>query len=498
MLRKTISFSVCLTLFIGILLQTSCGVLKKEPQLSDRKQLENTSLFIDAFHLNLLGRSDEAFTVFKRVSDSDAKHSASRYEIARIFAIKKDYPKAVEYAKQAINIDPVNKWYKMLLIDIYDRSGEHKAKISVYNQLLKDYPEDMSLYYGLANTHMQMRNLKDAIAVMNNIENKIGITEEVSLQKYQFYLTMRDYAGAIEEVKILAKSFPGESAYVMAIGDYYLQTGNYYEALLHYSKAYESDNTNYEALISMAECYMRIGNKEKATEMFSLLFADAAIEVDAKMDIMLYYYEISETDSVAKKQAYELLDVYVTTHPENAKVYSVYGDFLFRDAQYDQALQQWKKVIAIDPSKYAVWEHLFICYEQLGDWEALEKDAKAGIEFFPEQAKSYLYAGLALYSTKQYTESFDLLQDAADIAVSDKQTKIQALNLLAESYYQAEEYNKSFETYELLVQENPRNWLILNNYSYYLAVQNRDLEKALQMSDKTIRANSKSPNYLDT
>ena len=231
MLRKTISFSVCLTLFIGILLQTSCGVLKKEPQLSDRKQLENTSLFIDAFHLNLLGRSDEAFTVFKRVSDSDAKHSASRYEIARIFAIKKDYPKAVEYAKQAINIDPVNKWYKMLLIDIYDRSGEHKAKISVYNQLLKDYPEDMSLYYGLANTHMQMRNLKDAIAVMNNIENKIGITEEVSLQKYQFYLTMRDYAGAIEEVKILAKSFPGESAYVMAIGDYYLQTGNYYEEI---------------------------------------------------------------------------------------------------------------------------------------------------------------------------------------------------------------------------------------------------------------------------
>jgi tetratricopeptide (TPR) repeat protein len=498
MLKKTISTSVYLIVIIGLLIGASCGIIKKKDRLSDKKQLENSSLFIEAFRLNLLGRTDDALVLFKLIAESDPGHSASRYEIARIFALNKEYPKAVEYAKQAIHIDPVNKWYKMLLIDIYGRSGDHKAKISIYQQLLKEYPEDMSLYYGLADAHMQMGNLKEAIGVMNSIEDRIGITEEVSLQKYQYYLNMRDYAGAIEVVKVLSEAFPGESAYVLAIGDYYLQTGNYYEALLHYTKAYESDNSNYEALISMAECYMRIGNKEKATELFTLLFADASVDVDAKMDIMLYYYEISETDSIMKRQAYDLLDVYISSHPEEAKVYSVYGDFLFRDEKYKEAAQQWKQVTALDPSKFMVWEHIFICYEQLGDWETLEKEARVGIEYFPEQAASYLYAGLALYSMKKYTESFSFLKDASEIAVSDKQKRTQALNLLAESYYRAGEYENSFETYDILVHENPRNWLIINNYSYYLALQNRDLEKALEMSETTIKANSKSPNYLDT
>jgi len=45
---------------------------------------------------------------------------------------------------------------------------------------------------------------------------------------------------------------------------------------------------------------------------------------------------------------------------------------------------------------------------------------------------------------------------------------------------------------------NPQNLPVLNNYSYYLSLQKRDLDKAEQMSGITIKAEPTNPTYLDT
>ena len=476
----------------------SCNPLKKGVQLSDRRQLENSALFIDAFHLRLLGRNGEALELYERIAQSDPKHAASRYEMAKIYAMQRNFEKAFENAKSAVKIDPHNKWYKMLLIDLYDRTGDHKSKVPVYQQLIKENPRDMSLYYGLANAHMQQSNVKAAIAVLNDLESSLGISEELSIQKYQFYVMARNYSAAIEEIKKLALVFPDEVSYAMAIADYYLQTGNYYEALANYTAVYERDNSNYEALISMAECYMRIGNKAKATELFMKLFSDASVEVDAKMNIMLYYYEVSEKDSVMKKQAYDLLQVYEKTHPGDAKVYSVYADFLYRDKDFAQAASYWKKVIDIDPSKFTVWEHLFASYEMMEEYALLSQTALRSLDYFPEQASAYFYAGYSLYMQKQYDKSITLLQEASDLAVSDKTIRNMSLSILADAFAKLNKHEESDNTYELLLKSDPRNYRTLNNYSYNLALRGTRLEDALSMSEKTIKAHSKNPIYLDT
>jgi len=495
-LRKTIFQLISVALLATIL--CSCNPLKKSAQLSDRRQLENSALFIDAFHLRLLGRSVEALEIYERIAQSDPRHAASRYEMAKLYALQKNFEKAFESAKSAVKIDPTNKWYKMLLIDLYDKTGDHKSKVPVYQQLIKENPRDMSLYYGLANAHMQQSNVKNAIAVLNDLEASIGISEELSIQKYQFYVMARNYAAAIEEIKKLAQIFPNEVSYAMAIADYYLQTGNYYEALSHYTAVYERDNSNYEALISMAECYMRIGNKAKATQLFMTLFADANVDVDAKMNIVLYYYEVSEKDSVLKTQAFELLEVYERTHPGEAKVYSVYADFLYREKKYSEAASYWKKVIDIDPSKFTVWEHLFACYEMMQEYELLHETALKSIDFFPEQPSAFFYAGYAFYMQKNYEKSLNLLADAAELSVSDKRMKVMILLILADAHAQLQNHEESDSTYENILKTDPRNYRALNNYSYNLALRNLRLEDALLMSEKTIKAHPKNPAYLDT
>ena len=45
---------------------------------------------------------------------------------------------------------------------------------------------------------------------------------------------------------------------------------------------------------------------------------------------------------------------------------------------------------------------------------------------------------------------------------------------------------------------NPNDILVLNNYAYYLSVERRDLDKAEEMSYKTVKAEPNNATYLDT
>ena len=52
--------------------------------------------------------------------------------------------------------------------------------------------------------------------------------------------------------------------------------------------------------------------------------------------------------------------------------------------------------------------------------------------------------------------------------------------------------------YERILELDPSNLMILNNYAYYLAINGGDLKKAERMSERTIRENPNNPVFLDT
>jgi Tfp pilus assembly protein PilF len=56
----------------------------------------------------------------------------------------------------------------------------------------------------------------------------------------------------------------------------------------------------------------------------------------------------------------------------------------------------------------------------------------------------------------------------------------------------------AFENYEKALKLNPQNLPVLNNYSYYLSLERKNLDKAEQMSGITIKAEPTNPTYLDT
>ena len=74
----------------------------------------------------------------------------------------------------------------------------------------------------------------------------------------------------------------------------------------------------------------------------------------------------------------------------------------------------------------------------------------------------------------------------------------QARMLYAEAFYRLEDYTRSDSIFEVLIEEDPENYMVLNNFSYYLAERGEKLEQAREWSGKASRNNPDNATFLDT
>ena len=59
-------------------------------------------------------------------------------------------------------------------------------------------------------------------------------------------------------------------------------------------------------------------------------------------------------------------------------------------------------------------------------------------------------------------------------------------------------YEEAYQAYEKALQYHPDNISVLNNYAYYLSLERRDLDRAEEMSYRTVKAEPQNATYLDT
>ena len=71
-------------------------------------------------------------------------------------------------------------------------------------------------------------------------------------------------------------------------------------------------------------------------------------------------------------------------------------------------------------------------------------------------------------------------------------------SILGDMYHTQKQMKEAYAAYDSALVYNPSNIGALNNYAYYLSVERRDLDKAEEMSYKTVKAEPNNATYLDT
>lgn len=488
---------------LALVVLTGCKSTEKAPKtsqsnLTESQKADVTYIFFNANKEKILGNLNNAADLFAEVIRKDGKNAAAMYELSNIYAQQKKFSDALFFAKSAYLIDPKNVWYAMSYSDILQNNKRFGESADVLAQLVKDYPERTDYYYEWAKALLLADKPLDAIKVYDKLEEKTGVTSEVSMQKARLYQRLNKNDKAEAELLKLISNNPAEAQSYGMLAELYQSMGEKQKALDTYNKILQIDPNNPYIHLSLADFYRSNGEKEKSVEELKKAFQNKELDVDTKISILVSYFNLIELHPELKDQAMEMCQLLIEAHPSDARAHAVYGDFLKQDANYKGALAEFNKARELGSKDFSVFSQILILDSQTQNWDTLLKDCEEAMSLFPDQPVVYFFNGLANSQKKKYTEAISSLNSGLKMVVDNKPLEAQFYAALGDAYQELKDYKKSEENYEKALEINSKDATVLNNYAYYLSVRGEKLEKAEEMSRQSNALQPEQASFQDT
>lgn len=471
---------------------------KKSNSISDKnKQLFDFHLF-NGFKSKALEDYESALKHFFKAIKINNLSPVPHYEIALIYNSNENFLLAIEQIEKAIKLDKNNIWYLKLYAQIlFNISDFNKAAIE-YRKLIIKQPTNDEFYFKLADLYIYSNDFKKAIKVYNELEDVIGISKMLSMQKHKLYREINDLKGAIFELQNLLSLFPDDIEVMEILSELYLLNDEKDKAFKLFQLLSKISPNNGRIHLTLADYYRENGNNKKSYDELKLAFKSPNLSIDTKVSILISYYQLLAINDEINNQAYELADILIKYHPDDLKARAVFADILYTDNNYEKAKEQYLLILETEKSKSQLWGQVLFIQAELSDFEGMLITSSEALEYFPMDPLFYYFNGLSNKWFKNYNESIESFNVGLQFIIDNEDLLVEFYSSLADIYHTLKEHNLSDTFYEKALSIKPNNAIVLNNYAYYLSLRKVNLEKAKEMSLLSNNIDSTNSTYQDT
>jgi len=468
-----------------------------ETKMSEDARKEFEYLYIEGLKQKMLDNFDDAIKIFSRCLELDPFSSATLYEMANIHVAKGDFQSSMFLLEKAVSINPDNQYYRLLLVKVYQQNKLYAKAASEYETLSKLVPDNPDYpFYEAALLTMAGKN-EQALAMYNEFEQKLGITEPIAVGKQQIYIQLGNKPAAYAEIEKLIKAYPAVSKYYGLLADMYLSDKNREKALENYNKILQIEPNDGFVHLSIASYYLESNDSVKAYEHIKAAFRNSSLELETKAQMYMLLIQPG-TIKISDAQQLELLHILIETHIDDERPRALLVDYYLSKKQTEEARKQLRLVLDIKKDNYLYWERLLLINNDLLDWKSMNDDSNKALVYFPEQPLIYILKSVGLLQQKKYNELLTVLDSGIVHANKDPKILSQLYTYQAEAYYSLKRFNDAFNIFDKVVELDPENYMAMNNYAYYLTLKGERLDVAEKLSAKVIQANPENATYLDT
>ncbi len=493
-IRRFFIFLLTTSLLAGATLSLSAQTRPSE------EQVETEKIFIDASREKVLGNYENAAYLFKEVLKRDKNNHAAAYELARLYDVLDNVDKAMASIKMAINGDPQNPWYQMFLADILDRKGKYKDGAKIFEKLVSEAPYNEYYYIKWAFLLMKAKKPEKSIEVYSMLEERIGISEEISRKKQALYLGIGQPDKAIETYQMLIKSDPHNIEYYHLLASLYRQLEDQDNAAKTYERILEIDPNDAKASIALADRQKVEGDDVSYLNSLQPVFSKPDVDIDLKIkEILPYIRQVVDTPNEPVMNAtLQLATILEEQHPKEAKAYSVSGDLLYYSGRKRQALKKYLKARSLNNTIYSIYDQIMYINLETNSYDTLLTISNEAIDLFPNQAGAYYFNGVALDFQQKNQAAISSYQQALLMARKNPRLQFDLYARLGGVYHRMGKHTLSDTNMDKALQLNPKDFNLLNNYSFYLAERGVQLEKAKKMSALANELRPNQSQFQDT
>jgi len=185
---------------------------------------------------------------------------------------------------------------------------------------------------------------------------------------------------------------------------------------------------------------------------------------------------------------------------ENADVAMLAAQYLLSKRMNEEVKPVLWKVLELDPENKPARLQLLSFAISKEDLDEIIRICAPAVEYMPEALEFYYYWGLAHYQKDQEDEAMEVFKKGVRQVGpdSDKNMASDFYSILGDLYHTKRLTKEAYAAYDSALVYNPNNVGVLNNYAYYLSLEKVQLDKAEEMSYRTVKAEPTNDTYLDT
>ncbi len=483
--------------------------------------------YLEGARRQAAGEMPEAYELYKKayLTDPLYEEAASAYGMNRLLVqtdsmqTKQELKRSLAMMRPYVDAYPADLFEARSYAYVASRLDTVSESIRVYERLDSLKPSETMTLIQLADAYMMAHKEDKALEALERFETTEGKSPQLSLKKMSFMLAKGDTLDAVKEADALIATNPKEPAFLILKGNLYEVIGNNDSVLVCYERAEALNPDNGSAKIALANYYKTVGDSVGYDKKVYEALLSEDFQMEEKLGLLSEYLQTLLDDSSDTARGDHLFEVLMEQYPHEAQVLDLAARYSGAKGEYAEAEQQIGYAIDQDPANPQYWMQL-IRY-QLADnrpKDAMKTFHRAGEHIEITDAMRLMYASAASMA-KDFDEAEKMYGElihnvAPGLPVGDKlaedspllntlgyedATRLSSLyNMLGDMYYSAEKLDKAYEAYDNSLLFYPMNQLTLNNYAYFLAENDGDLDRALEMSRKAIDQDMENETYLDT
>jgi len=503
---------------VTVLMLTSCGGIRsvrtakttakadgaslmKETLLSAEQQRKYDYFFLEAMRMKGKNEYDAAFGLLQHCLDINPTASSALYEISQYYMFLRQVPQGQVALEQAVAFVPDNYWYSQGLVSLYQQQNELDKAAALLEKMVTRFPSKQDPLFSLLDIYSRQEKYNDVISTLNRLEKRLGKNEQLSMEKFRIYLQMKDDKKAFQEIESLVQEYPMDMRYQVILGDVYLQNGKKQEAYDAYQKVLAVEPDNPMALFSMASYYEQTGQKELYQQQLDTLLLNKKVTSDTKISVMRQVIAENEQSSAKDStQVIALFDRMMKQDMDDPQIPMLYSQYLLSKNMEQEAVPVLEQVVDLDPTNKAARLMLVSAAVKKEDYKQIIKVCEPGIEATPDALELYYYLAIAYHQAEQGDSVLSVCNRALEHITPDTRKEVISdfYSIMGDIYHTKKQMTEAYAAYDSALVYNPSNIGALNNYAYYLSVERRDLDKAEEMSYKTVKAEPNNSTYLDT
>lgn len=488
-----------------MVLMGACGASRKggvaETARSPYGQRLYDYYYTEAVKQKILGNHDAAYTLMQYCLELNPKAGEAMYDLGLYAIYMQNDSLGESLLERAAALEPDNIWYREMLSGFYLSKSEWGKAQKCLEEMVRLNPKRSDVMMRLVSLYQNDKKYAQAIDVLNRVETLEGKSMQLAMEKYWMYMQLKEKEKAYAELISLAEEYPNDLSYRVLLASQYLANGEKEKAKVLFDEVEQKEPDNPTLRMALMDYAQSIHNDSLyQANLHRLLFGKNTDE-DTKVRVMKDYVSQQAQDSAHDAEVRGVFHKLLADPHTGADMWMLYAAFqtLKKDSS-DSVAVSLNRILELEPDNKPAMQELMLIYIKKLNYKELVRVCDKGIRYYPDMLLLYYYKGLSLYQMDDQKRAIEAFETGVkqDKNPGDAGMVSDMYSILGDLYHEEKLNEKAYAAYDSALVYKDDNLGCLNNYAYFLSLDHKDLDKAQEMSYRTVQIEPENVTYLDT